>query len=173
MNSVFISGYYSGSYDSYQEANLRAFATKEEAEAFNLKHQADDERAATIYHEVSSGMQDWILDWQNAQPVFRACTIPIPQWPGVRGSKKKAPREEVEAFNRHEAEVRALHDKAQQEYGVQYDAWHQLGVVESKRLMALAGATQEEIDACTQIVTGGTWREERIYTVEELPFGNE
>lgn len=173
MNSVFIAGYWSGSYDDYQEANLRAFATREEAEAFNVVEQAAAERAATIYHEVSSGMQDWIFDWQNAQPMFYPCTIPIPQWPGKRGSKKKAPREEVDAFNRHEAEIRALHDKAQQEYNIVYTAWYQLGIIESKRLMALAGATQEEIDACTQIISGGSWREERNYTVEEIPFGNE
>lgn len=171
MDKIFISGYNYGSYDDYTEVRLRAFPTMEEAVEFNAKHEAEYNRDVELSAKVSSGMQEWRT--ANPHPVHELPKVKMPQWSGKKGSKKTAPPEVLNEFKAREAEARAEYERVGQINADRQDEWNALALAETKRLMAEAGYTPEEIAAQQGAIWHNYYYDERSYEAEELPFGTE
>jgi hypothetical protein len=170
MDKIFIAMYNYGSYDSYTEVRLRAWPTFAEAEAHCHEHNAAYLRDVELSSHVQQGMYAWRE--KNPHPAPVQATLKMPEWQGKKGSKKKAPPHELQAFVKLENEARAEYSRVGELNKKIRDNWHALSVIETKRLMTEAGYTPEEVEA-REIPMWHVSRDERSYEVEEIPFGAE
>jgi len=168
MDKIYIAMYCYGSYDSYTEVRLRAFPTFAEAEAHCHEDNAVYIREADLSHIVSQGMTEWRT--KNPHPVLVAAKLTMPQWQGKKGSKKNAPPEVLREFKERENAARAEYERVGKQNEKLSNDWMSAALAESKRLMAEAGYTPEEVEA-RQVVIWSATHDERDYQVEEIPFG--
>lgn len=167
MLTIYLAGYNEGEFDDYHETWLGAYPRKEDAEAFIEAEKVKDARLNSIAAKINDMFTS---RFNEESPSFNYTNLPkIPQWPGKKGSKKLAPKEEVAAFDAKVAEARAISEKLYAEHGEVCAAYHQRALAAFKECMAEAGATQEEIDKQQSVYISSVDRD-REYEIQELPF---